>query len=138
MGWASHMALVVKNPPANADRLKRHRFDPWVRKICWRTATHSSLLAWRIPQREDPGGLVCGVTQSQTRPKRLSTHASMGNGVALRTTDSHSSPNFPAVSLLCQSVCESHVPQPRSADCQRIPANSQVSDLCFCLSPSSV
>ena len=57
MGWASQVALAVKNPPASADRLKRHRFDPWVRKICWRTATHSSLLAWRIPQREDPGGL---------------------------------------------------------------------------------
>ena len=27
------MVLVVKNPPANAD--KRHRFDSWVRKIPW-------------------------------------------------------------------------------------------------------
>ena len=30
---ASHMVLVVKNPPANADRCK---FDPWVGKIPWR------------------------------------------------------------------------------------------------------
>ena len=31
------MALVVKNPPANAgDVNKRHRFDPWVEKIPWR------------------------------------------------------------------------------------------------------
>ena len=26
------MALVVKNPPVNAGRHKRRRFDPWVRK----------------------------------------------------------------------------------------------------------
>ena len=30
-------------------------------------ATHSSILAWRIPGTEEPGGLpVYGVTQSQT------------------------------------------------------------------------
>ena len=34
--WASQVALVVKNPPANAGRHKR--FDPWVRKIPWRGA----------------------------------------------------------------------------------------------------
>ena len=27
---------AVKNPPANAQRHKRHRFDPWVRKIPYR------------------------------------------------------------------------------------------------------
>ena len=37
MGWASQVALVVKNPPASAERVKRHRFAPWVRKIPWRT-----------------------------------------------------------------------------------------------------
>ena len=30
-------------------------------------ATHSSILAWRIPWTEEPGGLVHGVTKSQTR-----------------------------------------------------------------------
>ena len=34
---ASQVALVVKNPPANASDL-RDRFDPWVRKIPWRKA----------------------------------------------------------------------------------------------------
>ena len=29
--------LVVKNPPAKAGN-KRHRFDPWVRKVPWRRA----------------------------------------------------------------------------------------------------
>ena len=27
------LVLVIKNPPANARVTKRHRFDPWVRKI---------------------------------------------------------------------------------------------------------
>ena len=34
---ASQMALVVKNPPANARDMRRG-FDPWVRKIPWRRA----------------------------------------------------------------------------------------------------
>ena len=29
-------------------------------------STHSSTLAWRIPWIEEPGGLVLGVTKSQT------------------------------------------------------------------------
>ena len=38
-------------------------------------ATHSSVLAWRIPGTGEPGGLpdVYGVAQSQTRLKRLSS-----------------------------------------------------------------
>jgi len=31
------VALVVKNPPANAGDL-RHGFDPWVGKVPWRRA----------------------------------------------------------------------------------------------------
>jgi len=34
---ASQVALVVKNPPANAGDI-RHMFDPWVRKSPWRRA----------------------------------------------------------------------------------------------------
>ena len=38
--------------------------------------THSSILAWRIPWTEEPGGLlgVHRVTKSQTGLKRLNTH----------------------------------------------------------------
>ena len=40
-------------------------------------ATHSSVLAWRIPGMAEPGGLaVYGVAQSQTRLKRLSSSSS--------------------------------------------------------------
>ena len=40
-------------------RSKRRRFDPWIRKIPLEKgmATHSSVLAWRIPWTEEPGGL---------------------------------------------------------------------------------
>ena len=42
-------------------------------------ATHSSVLAWRIPGTGEPGGLpdVYGVAQSRTRLKRLSSSSSM-------------------------------------------------------------
>ena len=32
-------------------------------------STNSSILAWRIPWTEEPGGLVYGVMKSQIRPK---------------------------------------------------------------------
>ena len=64
------MALVVKNPPANAgDRRKRQEFDPWAGKIPWRRAWQPTrILAWRIPWTEEPGGL-----QSKGRKELNST-----------------------------------------------------------------
>ena len=40
-------------------------------------ATHSSILAWRIPCTEEPGGLQSMGSQSQTQLKRL--NSSKGN-----------------------------------------------------------
>ena len=37
-------------------------------------ATHSSILAWRIPWTEEPGGLQSMMSQSQTQLKRFGTH----------------------------------------------------------------
>ena len=37
-------------------------------------ATHSSILAWRIPQKEEPGKLQSRFTKSQTGLKQLSMH----------------------------------------------------------------
>ena len=37
-------------------------------------ATHSSILAWRIPCTEEPGGLQSMGSQSQTRLKRLNSN----------------------------------------------------------------
>ena len=53
------MALAVNNPPASTGDVKRRRFDPWLGKIPLEEgmATHFSILAWRIPWTEDPGGL---------------------------------------------------------------------------------
>ena len=38
-------------------------------------ATHSSVLAWRIPRTEEPGGLQSVGSQSRTRLKQLRMHA---------------------------------------------------------------
>ena len=39
--------------------IKRRGFDPWVGTILLEEgmATHSSILAWRVPRAEEPGGL---------------------------------------------------------------------------------
>ena len=53
--WASLVALMVKNPPA--------MWETWLRSLGWEDplekgmATHSSILAWRIPWTGQPGGL---------------------------------------------------------------------------------
>ena len=39
-------------------------------------ATHSSVLAWRIPRMAEPGRLPSMVSHSQTRLKRLSNNSS--------------------------------------------------------------
>ena len=56
---ASHVALAVKNLPANAEDIRDTGLIPWFRKIPLEEgmATHSSILSWRIPQTEEPGGL---------------------------------------------------------------------------------
>ena len=55
VGRASLVAQLVKNPPPMR--------GTWVRSLGWDDplekgmATHSSILAWRITWREEPGGL---------------------------------------------------------------------------------
>ena len=51
MCWGFPGGSVVKKPAANARRCRRCGFSPWVRKIPLEEelATHSSILAWRIP-----------------------------------------------------------------------------------------
>ena len=67
--WASPMAHRVKNLPAMLVTQ-----DTQVRSLGWEDpvekemATHSSILAWRIPWTEEPGrATVHGVAKSQTR-----------------------------------------------------------------------
>ena len=51
--------LSGKESTGRCRRCGRHRFDSWVRKIPLEaeTATHSSILPWRMPRTEKPGGL---------------------------------------------------------------------------------
>ena len=47
-----------KEPTYQFRRLKRHEFDPWVRKIPWKRKWQPTRVhAWRIPWTEEPGGL---------------------------------------------------------------------------------
>ena len=56
--WASLVAQLIKNPPAT--------WETWVQFLDWEDplesgkATHSTILAWRIPQTLD------GIPQSRT------------------------------------------------------------------------
>ena len=53
--WASLVLQLVENPPAMR--------ETWVQSLVWEDllekgmATHSSILAWRIPWTEEPGVL---------------------------------------------------------------------------------
>ena len=49
------MAQWVKNPPAMQET--RVRSLGWEGPLEKEMATHSSILAWRIPWTEEPGGL---------------------------------------------------------------------------------
>ena len=55
LSWASLVAQMVEKPPVMK--------ETWVRSLDWEepleegTATHSSILAWRIPWTEQPGEL---------------------------------------------------------------------------------
>ena len=52
------VALMAKNPPANAGDTERPGLDPWLGKISWRRMpTHSRILACEIPWTEEPGKL---------------------------------------------------------------------------------
>ena len=65
-GWGSNCPEIWDSGGKELSYLcrrgKRQGFDPWVRKITEDpleevTATHCSILGWRIPWTEEPGGL---------------------------------------------------------------------------------
>ena len=54
----SQVALIVKNPPANAgDARDTGSYPGQEDSLEEGMATHSSILSWRIPWTEEPGGL---------------------------------------------------------------------------------
>ena len=63
--WASQVALVVKNLPANTGDIRGViwvsnlvQFLGWKDSLEEVMANYSSIVAWRIPWAEDPGGLL--------------------------------------------------------------------------------
>ena len=70
------VAQMVKNLPA--------MLETWVRSLGWEDpleegmAIHSSILAWRIPRTEEPGGLQSVGLQSQTRLSDYTQHTASG------------------------------------------------------------
>ena len=55
---SSQVVLVVKNPPANEGDMRDMGSVPGLRRSPGEGhGTHSSILAWRIPWTEEPGGL---------------------------------------------------------------------------------
>ena len=97
--WASLVAQLVKNPPAMR--------EIWVRPLGWEDplekgkATHSSILAWRIPWT------VHGLAESDTT-ERLSP--SLSTLTVLNPWASHSpgltQPHWSLISrLLCRTLC---------------------------------
>ena len=70
------MAQMVKNLPAVQETLGRE--DPMEKAM----ATHSSILAWRIPRTEEPGGLQSMGSQELDTTEQLSTaHSSLKSSV---------------------------------------------------------
>ena len=69
--WASLVTQLVENPPALQ--------ETWIRSLGWEDpleeglATHSSLLAWRTPWTEEPGGLRPMGSQEWDTTERLRT-----------------------------------------------------------------
>ena len=73
--WASPVALVVKNPPANAGDIRDMGSIPGSGRSPGGGHGNPcpSITAWRTPWTEEPGGLWSIASQSQTRLKQLST-----------------------------------------------------------------
>ena len=55
--WVSQAVLVVKNLPVQETKETQVRSLGWVDPLEKEMASHSSILAWRIPQTEKPAGL---------------------------------------------------------------------------------
>ena len=70
--WASLVTQIEKNSP--------EMWETWGQSLDWEDpleegmATHSDILAWRIPWTEEPGGLQPRGPQESDTTERLSTH----------------------------------------------------------------
>ena len=72
--WASLVAQLVKNLPAMQET--GVRFWDWEDLLEKEMGTHCSILAWRIPWTEEPGGLQSMGSQESDTTERVSMHHS--------------------------------------------------------------
>ena len=73
--WASQVALVAQKSACQSGRHEiRVRFLGWEDPLKEGMATHSSILAWRLPWTEETGGLW-SIGLQRVRPKLFSMHA---------------------------------------------------------------
>ena len=83
--------LVVKNPPA-----VQEMYEMRVQSLGWEDpleegmATHSSVLAWRIPWTEERG-----VTKSQKQPKQVSIQTCIEYIKLQLNNNNKKTPNYP-------------------------------------------
>jgi len=70
------VVLLGKNPPATAGKVKDMGYIPGLgRSLEEKMATHSSILAWRIPWREEPGGSISSQRVRHDRSDLAHLHA---------------------------------------------------------------
>ena len=71
---ASLVVQMLKSLPA----MQETQFDPWVGKIPWRRKCQPTpvFLLGKISWTEEPGGLQCMGSQSETQPEQLIQHSS--------------------------------------------------------------
>ena len=87
-------------------------------------ATDSSILVWRIPWTEEPGGLQSIALQSWTRLKRLSTHTCICVCVQSLLpplkdlTEPHSPIQTSSVPFAISRLCQVALCDPRDCSCQ--------------------
>ena len=94
---------MVKNPPANAEDIKRGGFDPWVRKIPWRRKCnlfHCSCLETPL-DRGAWQSTVHRVAKSWTQLKRISTHLQRDISMKIRQAAHFRGLHFKGVQTKC-------------------------------------
>jgi len=85
--WVSLVAKMVKNLPVMQET--KVRFPGQEDPLEKRMATHSSILAWRIPWTEEPGGLQSMGWKRVRHNRATHTHTHTHTQYTARTVNAH-------------------------------------------------
>ena len=119
---------VVKNPPANAGDA-RVRCLGWEDPLVNGMAIHSSILAWRVPWTEEPGGL-----QSMRSPRVSHTHTHI-KGARMPWTEEPGGLQSLGSQRVSQTDSERQTPSPPKEHARTHTQRSpKLAFLCFCFS----